>query len=414
VLVGEVWVGSGQSNMQGNAGGYAKGDPVLARLVAGSYPKIRLASARGGWREATPANTPGFSALLFSFGVRLHEKLDVPVGLILGAVGGTPSGPWLSEEAFKQDEALQALIKKLRANYHAEQAKKAFDESLAKWEKAAEQAKKDGTKPPMKPVGPIVPGEPRAKIGSLYETHIRPCVPFGIRGVLWDQGEGGTAVAGVDQYTLMGALIRGWRAEWNQGDFPFLFVQKPSGGGTAWDLTDDVTNQASKFEALPAKPPASTDGLDREVHIRIMKYPNTGIVTTTDLGAGIHPSNKSAYGTRAARVALGMVYGGKEEYYGPVYDSHKVEGNSIRLSFSHVGKGLTFKHGEKLQGFMIAGEDKAFQWGEATIEGNHVVVKSTQVSKPVAVRYAWGRTHAWANLFNQEGLPALTFRTDEW
>lgn len=413
VLVGEVWVGSGQSNMAGGVAGYAKGDEVLAKLASASYPKLRLAKARGSWAEATPANNNGFSAILFAFGVRLHQELDVPVGLMVGAVGGTPSGYWLSEEAFAADQPCKDVIKQFAATYSFEQAKKQYEKALEKWEKDAEAAKKDNKKPPAKPPTPLQAGECRGKIGNLYEAHIRPFIPFAIRGVLWDQGESGTAILGVDQYTLMGAMLRGWRKEWGQ-DFAWLYVQKPSGGGCAWDPGDPVTSQTDKFAPLPAAVPSTQDGLYRENHIRIMRYPNTGFVTATDLGSGIHPTNKSGYGTRASRVALGMVYGKKIEIHGPLYQGHKIEDNKVRITFTHIGKGLAFRHGDKLQGFAIAGDDRVFHWADAKIEGDAVVVSSAKVPKPAAVRYAWASRHPWANLFNQDGLPALTFRTDDW
>jgi sialate O-acetylesterase len=414
VLVGEVWVGSGQSNMAGGVNGYAKGDEVLAKLASASYPKIRLIKPNGRWAEATPANNNGFSAILFAFGVRLHQELEVPVGLMVGAVGGTPSGFWLSEEAFAADQPCKDVIQQFAATYNFEQAKKQYEQALAKWEKDAEAAKKDGKKPPAKPAPPLQAGECRGKIGNLYQAHIRPFMPFGIRGVLWDQGESGTAIHGVDQYTLMGALIRGWRKEWGQGDFAWLYIQKPSGGGCAWDPGDPVTSKTDKFAALPATVPGTQDGLYRENHIRIMRYPNTAFVTATDLGSGIHPTNKSGYGTRASRVALGMLYGRKVEIYGPLYDKYKIEDNKVRISFTHLGKGLAFRHGDGLQGFAVAGEDRVFHWADAKIEGDAVVVSSAKVARPAAVRYAWGQSHPWANLFNQDGLPALTFRTDTW
>jgi sialate O-acetylesterase len=212
----------------------------------------------------------------------------------------------------------------------------------------------------------------------------------------------------------MGALIRGWRKEWGQGEFAFIYIQKPSGGGCAWDPADPVTNKSSKFAPLPAQVPPTQAGLYRENHVQIMKYPNTAMAIATDLGSGIHPSNKSGYGYRAARVALGMTYGKKVEYYGPVFESHKVEGDRVRIKFTHTGGGLAFKHGDKLQGFAVAGEDKQFFWADAVIESDAVVVSCPKVPKPVAVRYAWGAEHPWANLFNKDGLPALTFRTDGW
>lgn len=415
VLVGEVWVGSGQSNMAGGVAGYAKNDTGLADALAKApYAKLRLVKGGGAWQEATDKNVSGFSALLFAFGARLHQELDVPVGLMVGAVGGTPSGYWLSQEAYDADEACKEAIKKFAATYPYEELVKKHEKDLAKWEQDAKAAEKDGKKPPAKPKAPGKPGEAAGKIGHLYEAHVRPFVPFGIRGVLWDQGESGTAITGVDQYTLMGALIRGWRKEWGQGDFPFLYIQKPSGGGGAWDPSAAVTRQANKFAPLPAKVPDTAEGLYRENHVRIMQYPQTAMVTATDLGPGIHPVNKSGYGARAAQVALGMVYGKKVTIYGPVYESHKVEGNKVRLAFQHVGQGLAFKHGDKLQGFAVAGEDKVFHWADAAIDGDAVVVTCDAVAKPVAVRYAWGREHPWANLFNKDGLPALTFRTDSW
>ena len=383
-------------------------------MAAAPYTKIRLLTGKGKWKEATAANINDFSALQFAFGARLHKELDVPVGLMVGAVGGTPSGPWLSEEAYNADAACKEVVKKFAATYPLEQLQKKYETDLAAWEKAADAAKKDGKPAPAKPKAPLKAGEASSKIGNLYEAHIRPMIPFGIRGVLWDQGESGTAMNGVDQYTLMGALIRGWRKEWGQGDFPFLYIQKPSGDGCAWDLADPVTNKANKFAPLPAAVPGTQAGIYRETHIRIAQYPKTAMVTSTDLGSGIHPTNKSGYGARSARVALGMVYDQKVEIYGPVYAAHKVEGNKVRVNFTHVGSGLAFKNGEQLQGFALAGDDKVFRWADATIDGDAVVLSAEKVANPVAVRYAWGANHPWANLFNKDGLPALMFRTDGW
>jgi len=406
VLVGEVWVGSGQSNMAGGTGGYARRDEVLAAMVKKApYPNLRL--YRGSWKPADEAAINGFSAILFSFGQPLQKELDVPVGLIVGAVGGTPSGRWLSPEMFMADPGVKALLKKAGTGVSLKERMKAHEAATAKWQEAVKRAKAEGKKPPRRPRGPI-------KVGDLYAAHIEPVVPYAIRGVLWDQGESGTAVAEVDQFTMMGALIRGWRNVWGQGEFPFLYVQKPSGAGCAWDTKNPVTRVANPFSPQPATPNPDKDGLYRELHVRIMQHPNTAMVTATDLGSGIHPPNKSGYGARACRVALGFVYGKEVAIYGPVYDSHKVEGESIRIQFKHVGKGLAFRHGEKLQGFEIAGADKVYQWADAKIDGETVVVSSAKVTKPVNVRYGWStRNRTWANLFNQDGLPALTFRAEE-
>jgi len=403
VLVGEVWVGSGQSNMAGGTGGYARRDEVLAAMVkAAPYPNLRL--YRGSWRPAEAKDIEGFSALMFSFGQPLQKALDVPVGLIVGAVGGTPSGRWLSPEMFDADPACRAALTRSGQAASLEERQKKYQEALAKWQEAAKLAKQQGKRPPRRPRGPV-------RTGDLYAAKIAPVVPYAIRGVLWDQGESGTAVPGVDQFTLMGALIQGWRKAWGQGEFAFLYIQKPSGGGCAWDAKGNpVTRMANPFTAQPAQTNKPDDGLYRELHIRIMQHPKTAMVTASDLGSGIHPQNKSGYGRRACRVALGFVYGREVEIYGPIYDSHSVEGGKIRIRFKHVGKGLAVRNAEKLQGFEIAGADGAYHWADAAIDGETVVAASPNVSKPVSVRYGWSRNHAWANLFNKDGLPALTFR----
>jgi sialate O-acetylesterase len=364
VLVGDVWIGSGQSNMAGGVGGYAKGDEVLAELATGTYPQLRLCRGRGGvWQESTPETNPRFSALLFSFGQRLQKNLDAPVGLILGAVGGTPSGRWLT------------------------------DEMLANTPQSREFKAANG--------------------GDLYKQHILPVVPYGIRGVLWDQGESGTAIKGLDQFNTMGALIGGWRDAWGQGEFPFLYVQKPSGGGCAWDKSNPTTRMANDFVALPAAPQQAGAGGYRAHHVRIMQHPGTAMVTARDLGSGIHPRNKSGYGHRAAQIALGFAYDHEVEFYGPVYASHEVEEDRIRIQFKHVGGGLATRYGDGLQGFAVAGKDGTYHWATAVIDGDSVVVSSKDVPQPVAVQYAWDKASPWANLFNKDGLPALIFRAGE-
>jgi sialate O-acetylesterase len=443
VLVGEVWLGSGQSNMYGGADQYVKNDEVLAKMVAaGPYPKIRLnrldTAAAKGWTEATPENLMAFSAQLFSFGCPLQKELNVPVGLLVGAAAGKPSGFFLSEEAFNSDLACQDLVAK--QNY--DEVVKKYEVAMEKWKKDVEKAKAEGVeekKLPKAPAKPLKVGSTFSNvIGNLYERIIRPAVPYAIRGVLWDQGESSTGIVGIDPYTVMGALIKGWRKDWGQ-DFPFIYVQKQNGGGCAWDNTDPVTSKGVPLKPLPSLIPGGGEGRDN--YLRIRNYPNTFMSTSSDLSptseptsemlangikynnAGMHPENKSGYGARAARVALGGVYGKNVEIYGPVYKSHKIEGNKVIISFDHVGKGLVFKKGEsidKVQGFTITGDAKNFNfnrpvfvWADAVIEGNTIVVSSDKVLTPVAVRYAWAKEHPWANLFNKDGLPALPFSTYE-
>lgn len=427
VLVGEVWVGSGQSNMQGSVAGYANNDPVLAKLAEGSYPLIRIRTSSPGrsWELAEPASIKGFSAILFGFGVPLQKRLNVPVGLTVGAVGGTPSGFWLSEEMYRSDAGCKAAAEKAKESFDLAKeqerfnaAKAKFDADTVAWKTLADQAKADGKQAPPAPRPPepvVLPGESKGKIGNLYERFIQPMAGYTIRGVLWDQGESRTAIAGVDQFNVMNALVKGWRKAWDQGDFPFLYVQKPSGGGAAWDYENPVTDKANKFTKLPDAVPAPDSGdYSYALHIGLMRIPNTHMVTSTDLGPGIHPSNKSGYGARAALVAMSTVYNSGDVCYGPTYASHRIEGSKVIVKFSNTGNGLALKHDEKLQGFAIAGADKNFVWADATIQGDEVVVSNASIAKPESVRYAFASSFPWANLFNKNGLPAQPFRTDSW
>jgi len=429
VLVGDVWVGSGQSNMDMPVRSYTQDDAVLARAAAGTYPKMRLLTKgpNDTWKEATPENNVNMSALLFSFGYALQKEVDVPIGLMVGAVGGTPSGFWLSEAMYREDAACAEVVKKLAPTYDYEKrvadytaAKAKYDADFAIWKPLADAAKAEGKPVPPGPRAPQAVGKAgeanHGKIGQLFEAFIRPYVGYAIKGVLWDQGESGTNIALVDQVTLMGALIKGWRKEWGQGDFPFLYVQKPSGGGCAWDYSQPMNLKADAFAPLPAAIPAAPGDnfYSHEAFTRIMKYPNTHMVISSDLGAGIHPAIKSGYGARAVQVAMNVAYGKKTEYLGPLYASSGISGDKVTVKFTHTGSGLAFKNGEKLQGFMVAGEDKKFAWADAEIVGDTVVVSSKDVAKPVAVRYAWSNRFPWANLFNKDGFPAQPFRSDAW
>jgi sialate O-acetylesterase len=414
VLVGEVWLGSGQSNMAGIIRGYKVNDDVLKKIgEAAPYPQVRLMKQSAGWQEATPANVDNFSAILFAFGARLQAELDVPVGLLLGAVGGTPSGHWLTEEMYRGDAAAQAQLKEFAATYDIEVAKKNHERLMVTWKANAEKLKAEGKPVGREPAAPTAPGVCAGVMGHLYVKHVQPLAPYAIRGVLWDQGESGTAITGADQFHVMGALISGWRKVWDQ-DFAFLYVQKPSGGGTAWDMENPVTKNASPFAATPAVVPRDIDGLYRELHIKIQQHPRTAMVISTDLGGMTHPTNKSGYGERAKQVALGFVYGKKVEISGPLYASHKIADGKVRIQFTHTGQGLAARHADKLQGFMIAGAERKFVWADAVIDGDDVVVSSPTVPEPAAVRYAWSNAFPWANLFNKNGLPAQTFRTDNW
>lgn len=428
VLVGDVWVGSGQSNMAGRVASYAVNDPTLAKVRdAAPYARIRLhhiGKAPAGWQEATVENVDGFSALLFAFGEALHADLDVPIGLMLGAVGGTPSGYWLSESAFSKDAGVQAEIAKFAESYdHSAAMEKYQEETLPKWQETLQQIEKAiqedpesklaKQRKPAKPAAPAVAGGSTrgAQQGGLYENYVRPALGYGIRGVLWDQGESGPGILGASQFAMMQALIRGWREEWRQGEFPFLFVQKPSGGGCAFSANDPITREADAFSALPTTGP-NGGGDTRWDYVQLMDLmPSAYMVSACDLGGTVHPINKWGYGQRAARVALGAAY--KKDrvvWSGPTFRDLKAEADGkVRLHFDHVGGGLKLAHSETLQGFELAGADGKFVWADAMIDGDAVVVSSENIAAPKAVRFGFSQVRGWANLFNAEGLPALVF-----
>jgi sialate O-acetylesterase len=440
VLVGEVWVGSGQSNMQLASANFignpnnpqvsTVADKNLEALIDGApYPQVRLFAAAMNnkpvpaadmkWTPATQETLKTFSAQLGTMGVTLSRKLDVPVGLMLAAIGGSPSSRWLTPQAIAEDHACQEVLAQARAKFSMEKEQAAYQEALKKYEseQAAwsrlSDAEKKTRKAPGKPSPPVVPGTGnRWPVGDLHEQVLKPLIGYGIRGVFWDQGESGAFIRGIDQFTLMGALFASWRKEWGQGEFPFVIVQKPSGGGSAFDANDPVYGWASdKFQPLPPSPPG--DGKGREEMIRIAAaYPNVFLVPTSDLGGGLHPVNKFAYGTRAARVIHGAIYGKPGAWNGPTLEETQVQGDKIRVRFRHVGQGLVARHTDALQGFAIAGADKKFVWAQAVIDGDAVVVSAPSIPKPLYVRYAWANSIPWANLFNKDGFPALSFRTD--
>ncbi len=420
VLVGEVWVGSGQSNMAGRVASYAKRDETLAKLVEGApYATIRLCNGgpKPQWKAADADSVNGFSAILFAFGERLHREVGVPVGLIVGAVGGTPSGAWMPNETFESSDLCRTEIAAFAKTWDAEKAKTQYEAKLAAWEKAVAEAEAKGEKPrgrkPQPPVGPG--GSTRGGTpGNLFDRFIRSSSGFAICGVLWDQGEAGSGILGLGQYTSMTELIRGWRELWGQEELPFLFVQKPSGLGNAFSTDDPVTREADGFGELPEIAKAS-DGGGRFLYTRLMlDIEDAWMVPAIDLGSTIHPLNKWGYGNRSAEVALQKVYGDKSVVaYGPIYDSHAIKADKVTVTFDSASGGLAIAHGEKVQGFSLCGADGKWHWAEAKIEGeNSVAVTSAAVPEPTQVRYAFAKNRRWANLFNGAGLPALAFTTE--
>ena len=361
VLVGEVWIGSGQSNMQWPVRRSMNAEEEIANA---RWPKIRLFTVarriaespqedcEGEWLICSSETVGEFSAVLYFFGRKLHQELGVPVGLINSSWGGTVAEAWTSREALEGDEDFRPIL-----------------ERGAKFD-------------------PKIPNQPAV----LFNGMIHPLLNFAIRGVVWYQGESNCARA--EQYQkLFPTLIQDWRKRWGLGDFPFYFVQ------------------LAPFRYRNADPRNAAEL--REAQRLTLRLPNTGMVVTTDIGDvnDIHPTNKQEVGRRLALWALAKTYGKTDLVYsGPLYREAKIEGNKIRIFFDHVDGGLVVK-GEKLTHFQIAGANGEFKPAKAVIDGETVVVWNEEVANPVAVRFGWS-DDAEPNLFNAAGLPASPFRTD--
>jgi sialate O-acetylesterase len=278
------------------------------------------------------------------------------------------------------------------ANYP--QAMREYLLQMQTWKKGCEYAKIKKAKLPQEPFPPLGLNHQNAPSG-LYNAMIAPLIPYAIRGVIWYQGES-NAERPYQYRKIFPAMIKNWRTDWGQGDFPFYYVQIAPFSYKNW----------KRIIFAPEL---------REAQLMAMSVPNTGMVVTMDIGDvnDVHPKNKQEVGRRLALWALAKTYGQTGIVYsGPIYKSMKVEGDKIRLYFDHIGAGLMAKDGP-LREFKIAAEDKNFADAKAVIDGDTVVVSSDKIQKPVAVRYAW-RNDAGPNLFNKEGLPASSFRTDDW
>jgi len=408
VLVGEVWLCSGQSNMAMTVGGVVDKE---AEIAAADYPKIRMFiterktadvpqdDCAGKWLVCSPQTVAGFSATAYFFGRELHQKLDLPIGLLHSSWGGTPIQAWTSWEAQAAQPELKPMLDGFRRaieTYDPQAAQQRYEQQLAKWEAARAKAKEEGQA--FKQRKPQPPMNPRLSQGGparLYNGMIAPLVPYALRGAIWYQGEanaGGAKLYGLQLRTL----IANWRADW-KCEFPFLFVQLPN------------------FMA-PQQKPSETSGwpLIREQFFQTLAVPDTGMAVTIDVGEAndIHPRNKQAVGKRLAQWALAKVYDKDVVACGPLYKGMRKDGGKIVVEFDYAD-GLAARDGGKLRGFAIAGEDQKFVWADATIEGNQVIVSSPEVTAPAAVRYAWANNPD-CNLVNKAGLAASPFRTDEW
>jgi len=400
VLVGEVWVGSGQSNMQWPV---SRTDNAEQEIARANYPEIRLFQVKmavadqpaedteGAWEVCSPEAVKNFSAVGYYFAREVHLKRRVPVGLIQSAWGGTPAQSWTSRPALDAEPALKFVLEdwqKVLENYPT--AKQNYDQQLEEWKQAAGQAKAAGTAPPAQPRPPQGPGHQNTPSG-LYNAMIAPLVPYAIRGAIWYQGESNASKPHAYPYRrLFRTMIEDWRHAWGLGPFPFLFVQLANFQSNGW---------------WP---------LLRESQVEALGLRHTGMAVTIDIGMSkdIHPTNKQEVGRRLALAARAIAYREDVIYSGPLFRQLTAENGRLRVWFDHAAGGLEARGGGPLTGFLIAGEDGKFLPAEARIEGETVVVSTPEVRRPVAVRYAWSDDPVSANLINQAGLPASPFRTD--
>jgi len=398
VLVGEVWLCSGQSNMAFALSRASGADEAIAgakdsQLRLYTVPRAAtdkpLDDAPGSWTESSPDTAAKFSAVAWFFGQDLRRALKVPVGLIHSSVGGTPAEAWTSRGGLEADPELKQILERhaesLR-NYDPTTAQEKRKKAVAAHKKAVARAKAAGQPVPRAPRAAEDPRVNQRRPCGLYNGMIAPLVPYALAGVIWYQGEANSGRA-AEYRRLFPAMIRDWRQAWGQGDFPFLFVQIAP--------HQNMTPEIREAQLL-----------------NWQKVPRTGMAVITDIGneTDIHPKQKEPVGYRLALAARAIAYGEKITYSGPVYEKMKVEGNRAILSFSHTGSGLVAKDGQ-LKGFTIAGADGNFVPASAEIVGNTVAVSAASVQRPVAVRYGWANTPD-VNLFNKEGLPATPFRTD--
>ncbi len=414
VMIGEVWLCAGQSNMGWRLSATMQGSEDSATA---DFPSIRIFRSERShshipkddvtaeWKVCTPESARLCSAVTFYFARKLHQELGIPVGVVLQPYAGTPIEGWMPKEIQMDDSRTRSIVEESdaeSARYDLEKAKQQLARATAAWKNGERR------------------GEPRLRTpsnwghqypGNIFNGMIHPVRPFGIRGAIWYQGERNAKdVAQAANYeNQLPLLIDYYRSSWNElsgGNvdrlFPFYFVQLP---GWLGDQSDPVESDAAW-------------AVSRESMRRVAAMtPNTGVAVSIDTGDAIllHPKDKKSIGLRLAYLALKQTYGKKIVDYGPRYRSHRIVGNEIILTFDSVGSGMMTSREGELDAFAIAGADRKFMWADAKILGNEVIVSSENVSEPVAVRYAWAMNPSKRNLlYNMEGIPASPFRTDNW
>jgi sialate O-acetylesterase len=408
ILVGEVWLVAGQSNMQRLLRETENGEAVQS---AANHPNIRLFNASrevafkrkqgklGVWQPTTPETVREFSAAGYYFGVELERELKVPIGLINSSYGGSQAEAWTPVEYLNANPNLKPTVERTKIwEEERPRVRVEYEAAIKKWREDSEKQKAAGARPSPSPGVPDALRDYRIA-SSIYDGMIQPLMPFAIKGAIWYQGESNEARA--EQYNiLLPAMIHAWRERWGAGNFPFGIVQLPN------------------YRAVKPEPEDAAWSFIREAQRRTaLKTPNTGLIVTIDLGEAndIHPKNKLDVGKRMARWALKDAYGQRKLANSPMFSKAEIKNGKIILTFSDVGAGLKIKGGGKLEEFAVAGADKKWYWAEAKIVGqNKVEVASPRVSRPVAARYAFNSNPKRPNLTNESGLPAAPFRTDDW
>jgi sialate O-acetylesterase len=403
VLVGEVWVGSGQSNMVFPV---RNSENPEKEIAAADYPEIRLFKVKletaakpkddveGEWVVCSPKTAGEHSGVGYFFSRHLHEKTGKPIGFIQSAWGGTPAQAWTPYEDLDRDPALHPLLDSWAETVAAyPRAAVRHEEQLARWKEEAAAAREAGKTPARAPQAPRGPGH-QHEPAALYNAMIAPLTEFPVRGVIWYQGENdANQQNGYIYDRLFRTMVESWRREWSSGPLPFLWVQLANFGRVP---------ETSQWPEL------------RESQMKSLGLAGTGMAVAIDVGnpTDIHPRNKQDVGLRLALAARAIAYGEHELVYsGPMYRQVTAENGRMRLWFDHAGSGLVLRNGGK--GFQVAGPDGRFHVAEAEVDGETVLVSSPHVERPIAARYAWA-ADPQVSLFNKEGLPASPFRTDDW
>jgi len=404
ILVGEVWICSGQSNMEWalsrstggeEASAASTNDQLRIFNVPHNVQMQPVDNVNAKWVLSEPKNTKMISAVGYWFLSKLQKELNVPVGFINVSFGGTVIESWMSQEALN---AMPVKDKYMDlATMKAEYDKKELELKPIRdaWQRAVDSCKLNNLPAPPRPS--VLPSEFKGAT-TIYNGEICPLVPYAVKGIAWYQGESNAYINRAETYyDLLPAMIKLWRNDWKRPDLPFIIFQIAS-------FRNKQTDPNEK----------SGIALVQEAQLKASQIiSNTALVTTIDMSeTDVHYKNKQPIGERAMKAALNLAYSKKIEYCGPIYKSMKIEGNKVILEFSHADKGLIQK-GDTLKGFVVAGSDKKFYFAEAKIAGNKVVVSCKDVANPVAVRYGWA-DYPQVNLYNKEEIPASPFRTDDW